>query len=218
MLARVSAELAGTLDAGIGMARIPRLVVPALGDWCVLTVVEDGGRPRDVGWWHAGPTRRALVERYTAVRLPSMPVTSPIVRALMGETVVSPAADVVDLLPDGEARDLLEPLGASSGIALPLRGRDRILGVLTLFVDAPRMPTDAELVTAREVADRAGLALDNARLFSEQRQLAEELQRSLLTGPFQHERAAVAVPTPRPPRRPGSAATGTTPSCSPPAR
>ncbi|MCU1605256.1 MAG: uncharacterized protein JWP46_1721 [Modestobacter sp.] len=193
MLARVSAELAGTLDAGIRMARIPRLVVPALGDWCVLTVVEDDGRPRDVGWWHADPARRALVERYTAVRLPSMPVTSPVVRALMGETVVSPAADVVDLLAAGEARDLLELLGTSAGISLPLRGRDRILGVLTLYTDAPRMPTDAELVTAREVADRAGLALDNARLFSQQRQLAEELQRSLLTGPFEHERADVAV-------------------------
>jgi PAS domain S-box-containing protein len=193
MLARVSAELAGTLDAGIAMARLPRLVVPALGDWCVLTVVQDDGRPRDVGWWHTDPSRRALVERYAAVRLLSMPVTSPVVRALLGEGVVSAADDVVDLLPDGEARELLQVLGTSSGITLPLRGRGRILGVLTLYFDGSRTPTDAELVTAREVADRAGLALDNARLFSQQRQLAEELQRSLLTGPFEHERADVAV-------------------------
>jgi serine phosphatase RsbU (regulator of sigma subunit) len=48
-------------------------------------------------------------------------------------------------------------------------------------------------VTAREVADRAGLALDNARLFSQQRQLAEELQRSMLTGAVQYDRADVAV-------------------------
>jgi PAS domain S-box-containing protein len=193
MLARVSAELARTLDAGIGIARIPRLVVPALGDWCVLTVVGEDGRPRDVGWWHIDPARRALIERYAAVRLLSMPVTSPVGRALLGETVLSAADDVVDLMPDGEAHELLQLLGTSSGIALPLRGRARILGVLTLYFDGCRTPTDAELDTAREVADRAGLALDNARLFSQQRQLAEELQRSLLTGPFEHERADVAV-------------------------
>ena len=193
MLARVSAELAGTLDAGVGMSRIPRLLVPTLGDWCILTVVGDDGRPRDVGWWHADPAQRPLVDRYAAVRLDSMPVTSPVVRALMGETVVSASADVVDLLPRGEARDLATLLGVSSGITLPLRGRGRTLGVLTLYYDGLRKPSDAELATCREVADRVGLALDNARLFSEQRKLAEELQRSLLTGALELDRAEVVV-------------------------
>ncbi|MCW2697958.1 MAG: uncharacterized protein JWR62_3043 [Modestobacter sp.] len=193
MLARVSAELAGTLDAGIGMSRIPRLLVPAIGDWCVLTVVDDGGRPADVGWWHADPARRSLVERYAAVRLDAMPVSSPVVQALMGETVVSASADVVDLLPPGEARELALLLGVTSGVTLPLRGRGRTLGVLTLYFDGLRTPSAAELTTGREVADRVGLALDNARLFTEQRKLAEELQRSLLTGPVQFDRAEVVV-------------------------
>jgi PAS domain S-box-containing protein len=193
MLARVSAELAGTLDAGVGMVRIPRLVVPALGDWCVLTVVEDDGRPRDVGWWHADPARRPVLEQYTAVRLAGMPVDSPVVRALLGEVVVADAAEVLDLMPDGEARELLRLLGPGRAISLPLRGRDRVLGVLTLSFDGPRRCSEVELATAREVADRAGLALDNSRLFSQQRQLAEELQRSLLTGPSAYERADVAV-------------------------
>ncbi|MBY3555009.1 SpoIIE family protein phosphatase [Modestobacter lapidis] len=193
MLARLSAELAGTLDADAGMSRIPRLLVPSLGDWCLLTVVDDDGRPRDVGCWHADPAQRALVERYAAVRLDAMPVTSPVVRALMGETVVSASADVVDLLPPGDARELAELLGVTSGVTLPLRGRGRTLGVLTLYFDGSRKPTDAELVTGQEVADRVGLALDNARLFSEQRKLAEELQRSLLTGPLDLDRAEVVV-------------------------
>jgi serine phosphatase RsbU (regulator of sigma subunit) len=111
----------------------------------------------------------------------------------MGETVVSDSADVVDLLPAGEARELAELLGVTSGVTLPLRGRGRTLGVLTLYFDGPRRPSDAELATGREVADRVGLALDNARLFSEQRKLAEELQRSLLTGPVQFDRAEVVV-------------------------
>lgn len=179
---------------------------------------EDDGRPRDVGWWHTDPARRTLVERYAAVRLAAMPVTSPVVRALGGETVVSDAADVVDLLPEGEARDLLQLLGTSCGVPLRLRGRGRILGALRLYLDGGRRPSAAELATAREVADRAGLALDNSWLFSQQRQLAETLQRSLLNQPMDDERARSPSATPRRPRRPGSAGTGTTPSCSPPAR
>jgi PAS domain S-box-containing protein len=193
MLARVSAELAGTLDVDTAATHIPRLIVPALGDWCVLTVLDDDGRPRDVGWWHVDPARRSLVERYAAVRLASMPVTSPVLRALLGETVVAAAGDVADLMPDSAARDLLRLLGPHSGVTLPLRGRGRTLGALTLYFDGEHVPAAPELATAQEVADRAGLALDNVRLFAQQRQLAEELQRSLLTGAFSSEHAEVVV-------------------------
>ncbi|MCZ2827523.1 SpoIIE family protein phosphatase [Modestobacter sp. VKM Ac-2986] len=193
LLARVSAQLAGSVDDGSATARLPQLLVPALADWCVLTVVDEEDRPHDVGWWHADPDRRAVVARYAAVRLASVPAGAPVVRALAGETVVSPVADVLALLPPGPARDLIEQLDTGSGLAIPLRGRDRVLGVLTLCFDRGREPVDADLLVARQVADRIGQALDNARLFRQQRQLAETLQRSLLTRPVQHEGAQIAV-------------------------
>ena len=74
LLAQVSAELAGTLDAQSATAHLPRLVVPALADFCIVTVVDPDGRPRDVGSWHADPAARPLLERYAAVRLDAMPV------------------------------------------------------------------------------------------------------------------------------------------------
>jgi serine phosphatase RsbU (regulator of sigma subunit) len=193
LLARVSAALAGSVDDAGVTARLPQLLVPALGDWCVLTVVDADGRPHDVGWWHADPARRELVGRYAAVRLPAMPAGSPLVRALAGETVVSPAADVVASLAPGPARDLVEQLDAGSGVTIPLRGRDRVLGVLTLCSDRGRELADVDLLVVRQVADRTGQALDNARLFRQQRQLAETLQRSLLTRPVPHEDVDIAV-------------------------
>src|SRR3712207_1853348 len=69
LLAQVSAELAGTLDAQAATSRLPRLVVPGLAQWSIVTVVDAEGRPRDVGWWHADPSSRALVERYAAVQI-----------------------------------------------------------------------------------------------------------------------------------------------------
>jgi PAS domain S-box-containing protein len=194
LLARVSAELAGTLDVPVATARLPRLVVPALADWCIVTVVDPDGRPRDVGWWHAEPAARALVERYAAVRLDAMPATAPVARALLsGEPVRCSSRAVAELIGPGEARDLIDALGPESAIALPLRGRDRTLGVLTLFFRPGAGLDDEDLATAQDVADRAGLALDNARLYAAQQQLAEGLQRSLLTDPPEPESAEIAV-------------------------
>jgi PAS domain S-box-containing protein len=194
LLAQVSAELAGTLDAQAATSRLPRLVVPGLAQWAIVTVVDAEGRPRDVGWWHADPSARALVERYAAVRLDAMPATSPVARALLaGEEVRADAEDVAALLPGGEAQDLLAALAPGSAVCLPLRGRGRTLGVLTLYYGRGEPLSREDLATAQDVADRAGLALDNTRLYAQQQQLAEGLQRSLLTEPPEPDHAEIAV-------------------------
>jgi PAS domain S-box-containing protein len=194
MLAGISAQLAGTLDVAAATRRIPRLVVPALADWCILTVVGPDGLPRDIGSWHADPARRSLVERYAEVRLEAMPVDSPVSRALAaGEPATFAGADVLRLLPPGRARELLTQLSPATEAVLPLRARGRTLGILTLFYDAGHSPSDDDVATAQDVADRAGLAWDNARLYGEQQQLAEGLQRSLLTQPPEPDHAEIAV-------------------------
>jgi serine phosphatase RsbU (regulator of sigma subunit) len=50
-----------------------------------------------------------------------------------------------------------------------------------------------ELAAAREVADRTALALDNSRLYAQQRRLAETLQRSMLTAPPEPDHAEIVV-------------------------
>ncbi len=194
ILAQVAAEMAGTLDAGAAAAHLPRLVVPALADFAVVTLVDPDGRPRDVGTWHAHPASRALLERYAGVRLESMPAVSPVARALVaGEPIREKGSTVLDLLAPGEAKDLLTALGPETAAVLPMRGRGRTLGLITLYF-SPGSPVEEEnLETAQDVADRAGLALDNARLYSAQQQLAEGLQRSLLTEPPEPDHAEIAV-------------------------
>jgi serine phosphatase RsbU (regulator of sigma subunit) len=62
-----------------------------------------------------------------------------------------------------------------------------------VLLESSTEPGVQALATAHDVADRIGLALDNVRLFSQQRQVAEVLQRSLLTAPFEPPSADVAV-------------------------
>jgi PAS domain S-box-containing protein len=194
LLARVSAELAGTLDVEAATARLPGIVVPALADFCVLTVIGPDGHPRDVGTWHVDPASRALLERYAEVRLDAMPVTAPVARALhTGEPATFSGDDVLKVLPPGPARELLALLAPSTEVALPLRARGRTIGLLTLLYSAGHVPSSDDVAVAQDVADRAGLALDNARLYSTQQQLAEGLQRSLLTEPPEPDHAEIAV-------------------------
>ena len=194
LLAQVSAELAGTLDVQAATARLPRIVVPSLADYCILTVIDADGQPRDVGSWHVDSTRRSVLERYAEVRLEAMPMTAPVGRALhSNEAVTFSGDDVLRLLPPGSAHDLLATLAPKTEVALPLRARGRTLGLLTLFYDEGHQPSPEDVAVAQDVADRAGLAWDNARLFTQQQQLAETLQRSLLTDPPEPDHAEIVV-------------------------
>ena len=194
VLARVSTELAGTLDARASVAALPRLVVPALADFAIVTVVDADGRARDVGSWHADPAASATLERYAALRIDGLPAASPVARALRdGEPMDAPGSVVRGLLAPGEGRDLYDELAPERAVALPMRARGRILGLLSLYFTAGSDVHAPDLSTAQDIADRAGLALDNARLYTAQQQLAEGLQRSLLTDPPQPDHGEIAV-------------------------
>lgn len=194
VLAQVSTELASTADARASAANLPRLVVPALADFCIVTLVDADGRPRDVGSWHADPEAVSVLERYAALRIDGLPAASPVSRALRHAEPVDAAGAVVrGMLAAGEGRDLLDALDPERVVVLPMRARGRILGLLSLYFAAGSDVHAADLSTAQDIADRTGLALDNARLSAAQRQLAEGLQRSLLTDPPQAAHGQIAV-------------------------
>jgi PAS domain S-box-containing protein len=184
LLGRVSAELAAELDTESALGRLAQLVVPVLTDGCIVTVVDREGRARDVGSGHVDPARRALIERYAVVRLDTLPSTSPVAQALQVGTPVTESVDaVLDLMAPGPARDLLTALHPATAVVLPLGAEGRTFGVLTLYLDAGRSLSDEDLDTARQVAAEAGRAVARVHRQSQQAQLAEELQRSLLTEP-----------------------------------
>lgn len=204
LLADVASDLAMTMDADDAAERLARLIIPALSDWCIVSLVDGGERARpgvavrDVGWWHADAAMRQTTERYAGLRQAALEDHSMVNRALRsGEPVVVPdgaAATITSVLKPGEARELCAQLAPESTAAFPLRARGRTLGLLSIYNGAARGAfSDAELATLTDVAIRAGLALDNLRLYSQQRLLAEDLQRSLLTAPPRPDHMQIAV-------------------------
>ncbi|WP_308469945.1 SpoIIE family protein phosphatase [Kineococcus rubinsiae] len=198
LLARVSEDLTSTLDAEEAVARLTQNLVPALADWCLVSLVDDHGQLRDLGSWHADPDLRGLVGGYQDLRMRALRSRSFLDRALRGgRQVLIPSGAVPaisEVLASPQARAVLQRLAPESAAVLPVRARGRTCGLVTLFRGADRPPLAGEdLLTATEIADRAGLALDNARLFTQQHRMAEGLQRSLLTAPVEPDHTQVAV-------------------------
>jgi len=188
------AEESGEEEA---LRRLTRVVVPILGDWVIASLVGEDGRLFDVASWHADPELRETAELYSRLRLGALRSTAPIVEALRsGRPIIVddvPAA-VGRTLPAGPVREAFEALAPRTAVALSLQARGRTVGALSIYRTADRPPAGADdVATMREVADRIALALDNSRLYEQQRRLAEGLQRSLLTAPPEPEHAEIVV-------------------------
>ena len=191
LIVDTSTRLSSVLGAGgseeEALERVAEAVVPRLGDWVVVTLADEAGRMRDVAMWHRDPALRDVLNRYAGLRLRAVQPDAPIWRALAsGEPMLVPdvPAIVGALLPPGEVRDAFLALAPQSAVAQALIARGRTVGAISIYRSADRPVFDAEdVTTVSEVAARVALAVDNARLTSQQRQLAEGLQRSMLTDP-----------------------------------
>ena len=205
LIAEVSAVMTGRsaegsaegLSEDAALQRVSEAVVPILGDWVIASLVDEDGRMRDVASWHVDPAARSLVARYAGLRLAAMQPHAPVLRALASgqlRTVDDVGAVVGPMLPPGEVHDVFWALAPRTAITMPLAARGRTLGALSIYRSADRAPADPdEIATARDVADRVALALDNRRLYEQQRGLAEGLQRSLLTAPPEPDHAEIVV-------------------------
>ncbi len=216
LLASVTDDLTRDLDIDEAAGNLARAVVGAWADWSIVTLVDHPdaqvtgtetpartGRTwrrglRDVAAWHLDPTVRPLIDRYRAGRLTALTDDAFLAQALREDRPIVIAADatgaIADVLHPGEARDLFLQLAPTSTVVVPLRGRGRTVGLLTVFRGDGRGPFTPDDVTDLAAAGaRAGLALDNLRLYAQQRDLAEALQRSLMTAPPVSDLVRVAV-------------------------
>jgi PAS domain S-box-containing protein len=186
LLAQVSEALSGTEHTEEAVGRLARLVVPQLGDWSFVTIIDEDGNLRDVGLAHRDPERQADLEAYSAVHLQEMTYESAVATGLRtGQHVIVPQLrdDILArFLPDPSVARLTKRLDPHGIAVFPLTARARTFGVLVCATTTPRGGHTAdEIATGLEVARRAGPVLDSARAAERARNLAESMQRSLLT-------------------------------------
>ncbi|MFW3169844.1 SpoIIE family protein phosphatase [Geodermatophilus sp. CPCC 206100] len=198
LLADTGRVLSGSLDITQQIGQLADLVVPTLGDWCWLVVTDEQGRLHELASAHRDPALRAQLELYVHSMVAVMTDhAAATVVTRTGRPLVLPAIDadrVQRAIPEAATRELLGKMGLQAGVIVPLVARGQTLGALGLFNDAARgAHTPAEIETAVEVGRRAGLALHHARLYGQQRVLADALQHSMLTAPPEPDHCQIVV-------------------------
>ena len=184
-LLRASGLLSASLDYEQTLSQVATLVVPRLADWASIQVLEEDGTLRSLAIAHVDPAKVEMAEelqrRYPTDMSASYGVPQ-VIRTGRAEVVseILPAMlDEVGL--DDELRRIVEELQLRSTMIVPLAARGRVFGAITLvWAESGRTYSQDDLPLVEELAARAALAIDNARLFQERDHIAVALQRSLL--------------------------------------
>lgn len=196
LFASVSEDLASAADVRQAVGRLTRRLVPALGSWCIITLADPQENLQDLASWHADPARRETVAQYARLRQAGLGRESILHRALRSgrPVIVRDGLDSVIATVTGEARTVLNQLAPRAAYALPMRAGDLTVGAISLFLEAGEPDlSDDDVATLAELADRAGVLLESTRIHDRQREIAETLQRSLLSEPVQPPGTRVAA-------------------------
>lgn len=167
-LAEASRLLASSLDYETTLASVVEAVVPTLGDWCSVDMLTEDGSIRRLAGRHSDPKKTGM---FDAIRLRYPPTDAPFGVPHVLRTGKAEFHDVItdDLLRQ-IARDevhflLLRGAGVRSAMVVPLIARGRILGAITLACEEEHCFDETDLHVAEDLASRAAVAVDNARLY-----------------------------------------------------
>jgi PAS domain S-box-containing protein len=184
-LARAGALLDASLDFEQTLVNVANIAIPEVADWCAVSILDESGELRQVAVAHIDPGRRRLAQELSE-RLPRDPdsPTGAMRVVQSGETSYVP--DITDevlaaAISDPEHLALVRRLQLRSLIIAPMTARGRTFGALT-FVSAEsgRRFEAADVQLAEELARRAGVAIENSRLYTERTRIAHTLQVKLL--------------------------------------
>ena len=179
-LGEATALLTSSLELDRTLERLTELAVPLLADWCSISMlVEETGEIEQLVVAHQDPERRrwaeAVQERSRTVLIDDeFDLTARVIRT--GEPIFLREVPQ-ELLDEAAARDpnaaaALEHISIRSAITVPLRSGERSFGALTLVAES-RQLDDSEFDLAQELAARAAIAVENARLYREAERRAE---------------------------------------------
>jgi signal transduction histidine kinase len=180
-LAEASTVLASSLDYHTNLMIVAKLAVNRLADWCAVDVVDDNNGFHRVALVHRDPQRsdwaREFQKRFSTNTAAPHGVAH-VMRTGKAKIYTDiPDSMLIALAQDAEHFKILQELGLASAMVVPLIARDRTLGAMTFASENPaRRYTEADLNFAEELARRAALGIDNARLYSETQKALREVQ------------------------------------------
>jgi PAS domain S-box-containing protein len=184
-LARIGQMLASSLDYQQTLRNVAGLAVPQIADWCAVDLFDDHGRREPVAIAHSDPAKLQMAGRLRAFEPERLDPDQGLGRVQRtGEPQLY--TDITDELlvaaaVDDEHLRLLREVGMRAVVIVPLAIRGRTIGALTMVsAESGRSFDASDLEFAEQIAARAALAVESARLYGERSAVARTLQSSLL--------------------------------------
>jgi signal transduction histidine kinase/FixJ family two-component response regulator len=169
-LAEASKQLADSLDDETRLTRVARLVVPYLADRCFVDIIQEDGSIRRMAAAPADPSEAPA---------PAAPRSHEQLTGNGSHPPQTPPADRLEMIAkalptllmstirSAESRGIIDELGGSAYMIVPLRVRDRTLGAMTFVAaESGRRYTSDDLALAEDLAWRVATAVENAQLYS----------------------------------------------------
>ena len=179
-LGEATALLTSSLELERTLESLTQLAVPLLADWCAISMlVEETGEIEQVVVAHQDPERKRWAQEMQARSRTIMiddefDLTARVLRTAEPVFLREVPQELLDeaVERDPNAAEALEEISIRSAITVPLRSGERTLGALTL-VSEVRELQDSDFELAQELAARAAIAVENARLYREAERRAE---------------------------------------------
>lgn len=167
-----------SLDFETTLAAVAQRILPRLADICVVDVLDEKGSPKRVAVACSDPTRVESAEALRSI-LPQPNTRVGIGRVLRTRKSELRAQVDDEFLRDfafcEEHLDILHRIDPQSSLVVPMVARGAILGSIALWSTNPaRRFTQKDVPLAEEVAHRAALAIDNARLYREAQEMIRQ--------------------------------------------
>lgn len=187
-LAQASVQLASSLDYEATLSRVAWLAVPRFADWCAIAM-EQQGALRNIAVAHADPAKLAAAEEYQRRYQSDPGAPSSVLNAVhrTGRSRLFPEITgemLSTLTGDDPVRlRMLQGLDFHSALVVPLTARGHTFGVIAWASgETGRRFGFSDVRFGEDLAGRAAMAIDNALLHSELREVTDRLQRAVLPG------------------------------------
>ncbi len=169
-LSRASAVLGSSLDDGAVLAQLALLCVPEVADGCAVFLVPQGGTSRRLAVTSLEPRNPDLARRLSNLLATRSEGTVLDEVVASGQSLlVSETAPVLParVAASGHAAAVVRALRLRSLMIVPIAGHGVARGVLVLAMAQSRRHFDAtDLALAEDVAHRAALAIEHARVYA----------------------------------------------------
>ncbi len=184
-LAQTGQVLASSLDYQQTLRNVAGLAVPQIADWCAVDLFSEDGEREPVAVAHVDPKKLETAERLRAFEPEQLDPDQGLglVRRTGQSLLYTEIPDelLVEAAVDAEHLSLLREVGMRAVLIVPMKARSRTIGALTMVsAESGRSFDQDDLEFAEQIAERAALAVENARLYSERSEVARTLQDSLL--------------------------------------